>query len=102
MKAIFGTFAIFVTAQAILAGFGIGEGFLIHLAIPAVDLNVAIFVGVAAAITMAHFMVQVLNAVASRRLDEDASENREDDEAPPTFYVPVPPMHRQRPRRKKK
>jgi hypothetical protein len=105
MKAVVGTFAIFVGAQAILAVFGIAEGFFIHWAIPRVDLNVAIFVGVAAAIAMAHFMVQVLNAAASRHLDVDASEKSEEEEidgALATFYVPVPPMPRQRVRRKRK
>ena len=79
MKSVFSMALIFVGGQAVILGFGIAEGFLIHWAIPAIGLDGAILAAVLTTVAMIYVFAQVANSIVRTRSERaDASEDDEE------------------------
>lgn len=84
MRALMATVTMFLLFQLTLVGFSIGEGFLLHWLLPAVELSTAIFSGLAATIAVACFIAYALESMAVKRIEDQAAAQNEgaaDDEA---------------------
>ena len=71
----------FAIGQLILLGAGIGEGFVIHWLIPAIDLGPAIITAEISAITLVYLFYQIGASIVARQLATRwaAEEEEEDD-----------------------
>ena len=126
MKALVATATMFLLFQLTLVGFSIGEGFLVHWLLPAVELSTAILSGLAATIAVACFIAYALESIAVKRIEDQGAAQNEgaaDDEAEDDAEIddfdenvehhareinrllnqPLPPMqHRRRQSRRRK
>lgn len=90
MKHLIQLVVTFLVGQAVLLTVGIGEGFLLHWAVPAIDLGTAILVSVLTDMLVVYFLGKYVGlvvrdylmhrAVADDSEDEDAEEELDDDE----------------------
>ena len=73
MKSALGFAAFVIIGQAILLTVGIGEGFLLHSAIPAIELGTAIVACVLTAMLMAYFLSEYVKLVVRDGLARQAA-----------------------------
>ena len=97
MRALRGTLLIYLILKLFLLGVGIGVGFLLHWIVPAIDVGMAALIGLVATGLSIHFFARLTGL-----RDAFPEEALEPEVIPPVAYIidPLPPIPRQRRRRK--
>ena len=110
MKQLLVLLAVFVVLNAFLVGLALGEGLLLHWAIPSLDFSIAVLVGLIASLVTLYLFYQLMkfdadseawreNKQSEQREDEDDEEEAGRRSWESYFALPHSPRRRRRRRR---
>jgi NhaP-type Na+/H+ or K+/H+ antiporter len=87
-------FITYLVIETLLLGMGVVVGFLLHWLWPAVDLGIAILIGVVATGFSAHFYGRLMSSMEEKQLIDEL--DQEIISRAPTYVMPLPPKGKRR------